>query len=101
MKNVQVLKQWRTCWKKVSVFMVIVKIFYFLAKDVAAWINHSNPNKMISDSDLSDDEMIKLRIGTLTNSYSTLFPSEQSLAGHFRRVGESQIEPLFSPISLP
>jgi len=51
----------------------------FLAKDVANWIGHSNPSKMISDADLAENEVIKHFIGTLTNSYSALFLTEDGL----------------------
>lgn len=78
MKNVQVLKQESLLGKNFSIYGDWENPL-FRAKDVAEWINHSNPSKMISDSDLSENEMIKLRIGTLTNSYSALFLTEEGL----------------------
>ena len=51
----------------------------FLARDVAEWIEHSNPSKMISDAELSENEAVKKTIGTLTNSYSALFLTEDGL----------------------
>lgn len=51
----------------------------FLAKDVAAWIEHSNPSKMIKDAELDENEKVTMRIGTLTNSYSALFLTEDGL----------------------
>jgi hypothetical protein len=43
---------------------------------------------MISDSDLSDDEMIKLKISTLTNSYGALFLTEIDWAHKCNRDGK-------------
>lgn len=37
------------------------------------WIEHSNVSKMVSDAELSDDDVIKQSVGTLTNGYSALF----------------------------
>lgn len=51
----------------------------FLAKDVAEWIEHSNPSKMIKDAKLDNTEIIKEQIGTLTNSYTALFLTEDGL----------------------
>ena len=51
----------------------------FLAKDVAEWIGHSNPSKMVSDAGLAENEAVKQTIGTLTNSYSALFLTEDGL----------------------
>lgn len=51
----------------------------FLAKDVAEWIEHSNQSKMVSDADLDDTEKMTGRLGTLTNSYSALFLTEDGL----------------------
>ena len=60
-------------------FMAQGKILCFLAKDVANWLGHSNPSRMLSKID--DDERItifanlELQKGILTNSYN---PSESS-----------------------
>lgn len=51
----------------------------FLAKDVAEWIDHSNPSKMISDAELDENETQKHTLTTLTNSYSALFLTEDGL----------------------
>lgn len=51
----------------------------FLAKDVAEWIEHSNPSKMIADAELEDSEIEKHILSTLTNSYSALFLTESGL----------------------
>jgi prophage antirepressor-like protein len=51
----------------------------FLAKDVAEWIEHSNPSKMISDAELSESEVSRQTMGTLTNSYTALFVTEDGL----------------------
>ena len=51
----------------------------FLAKDVAEWIEHSNPSKMIADAELEDSEIEKHTLSTLTNSYSALFLTESGL----------------------
>jgi Prophage antirepressor len=51
----------------------------FLAKDVAEWIEHSNTSKMISDAGLTETDVITQRVGTLTNSYSALFLTEDGL----------------------
>jgi len=51
----------------------------FLAKDVAGWIEHSNTSKMVKDAELEEHEVVKATIGTLTNSYSALFLTEDGL----------------------
>lgn len=51
----------------------------FLAKDVADWIEHSNPSKMVTDAELEDGEIEKHTLSTLTNSYSALFLTESGL----------------------
>jgi len=50
-----------------------------LAKDVAIWIEHSNASKMVADAKLDESEMFKGFLGTLTNSYSALFLTEDGL----------------------
>lgn len=49
----------------------------FLAKDVAEWIGHANTSKMLANLDDSDKQ--KITIGTLTNSYSAWFLTEDGL----------------------
>lgn len=49
----------------------------FKANDVAKWIEHSNVSKMLESID--ENEKIKLEIGTLTNSYSAWFLTEDGL----------------------
>ena len=78
MENVQVLKQENLLGKNFSIYGSWEKPL-FLAKDVAEWIEHSNSSKMVSDANLSKDEVVKLRIGTLTNSYSALYLTEDGL----------------------
>lgn len=51
----------------------------FKASDVASWIEHSNPSKMIKDAELDDTEIVKCQITTITNSYSALFVTEYGL----------------------
>ena len=51
----------------------------FLAKDVAHWIEHSNPSKMVKDADLDDAEVARHQLSTLTNSYTALFLTEDGL----------------------
>ena len=51
----------------------------FLAKDVANWIEHSNPSKMVKDADLDDAEVARHQLSTLTNSYTALFLTEDGL----------------------
>jgi hypothetical protein len=43
---------------------------WFVGRDVAEWIEHSNPSKMIKGADLENDEKVK-RICEITNSYGT------------------------------
>ena len=42
----------------------------FLAKDVAECIEHSNVSKMMKDADLDEYEVVKMKLPTLTGSYS-------------------------------
>lgn len=51
----------------------------FKAKDVAEWIEHTNPSKMVSDADLSKDDCVTVTLSTLTNSYSALMLTEDGL----------------------
>lgn len=51
----------------------------FKAKDVAEWIEHSNPSKMVEDAELDETEVGKYNLGTLTNGYSALFLTEDGL----------------------
>lgn len=51
----------------------------FKAKDVAEWIEHSNPSKMVEDAELDESEVAKYNLGTLTNGYSALFLTEDGL----------------------
>lgn len=51
----------------------------FKVSDVANWIGHSNPSQMIKDVDLSETEVEKHRISTLSNSYSAWFLTEDGL----------------------
>ena len=51
----------------------------FKAKDVAEWIEHSNPSKMVEDAELDESDVAKLSVSTLTNSYSALFLTEDGL----------------------
>ena len=78
MKNIQVLKQESLFGKDFSIYGDWENPL-FLTKDVAEWIEHSNSSKMVSDANLSKDEVVKLRVGTLTNSYSALYLTEDGL----------------------
>lgn len=49
----------------------------FLAKDVAEWIEHSNVSMMLEKVD--DEEKEIIRIGTLNNTYSAWFLTEDGL----------------------
>lgn len=49
----------------------------FKANDVANWIEHSNVSRMLDNID--ENEKIKAEIGTLTNSYSAWFLTEDGL----------------------
>lgn len=49
----------------------------FKASDVANWIEHSNVSRMLESID--ENEKIKREIGTLTNSYSAWFLTEDGL----------------------
>lgn len=51
----------------------------FKAKDVAEWIEHSNPSKMVSDAELDETEYTTVFLSTLTNSYSALMLTEEGL----------------------
>lgn len=49
----------------------------FKADDVAVWLEHSNASKMINTVD--ESEKILMTLGTLTNSYSAWFLTEDGL----------------------
>ena len=50
---------------------------FFLAKDVAEWIEHSNVSTMVNKVDDEEKEMIQ--IGTLNNAYSAWFLTENGV----------------------
>ncbi|WP_343003388.1 hypothetical protein [Clostridium sp. 2218st1_F5_2218SCRN_220325] len=60
-KNIYLLSE-RGCVKLVKIMDTD------LAKDVAEWIEHKNPSKMIEDAD--DDEKL-IAVCDVTNSYTT------------------------------
>lgn len=49
----------------------------FKADDVASWVGHSNVSKMVLNVD--EEEKVKARLSTLTNSYTALFLTEDGL----------------------
>lgn len=49
----------------------------FKADDVASWVGHSNVSKMVLNVD--EEEKVKARLSTLTNSYTALFLTEEGL----------------------
>lgn len=49
----------------------------FKADDVASWLGHSNVSKMVINVD--EEDRVKARLSTLTNSYTALFLTEDGL----------------------
>lgn len=78
MNNLEVINEQQVLGKKFRIYGDFENPL-FLAKDVAEWIEHSNPSKMVSDADLDETEKQMHRLGTLTNSYSALFLTEDGL----------------------
>jgi len=78
MNELQIIEQREVLGKDFKIYGDIENPL-FLAKDVAEWIEHSNPSKMITDADLPEEEIVKKMMGTITNSYSALFLTEDGL----------------------
>lgn len=76
MSELKILKEQELLGRQFKMYGTIQEPL-FLAKDVAEWIEHSNTSKMLSSVD--ENEKIKLTIGTLTNSYTALFLTEDGL----------------------
>lgn len=76
--NLEVIKSTEILGKRFKVFGTPEEPL-FKASDVAYWIEHSNPSKMIKDAELDDTEIVKCQITTITNSYSALFVTEYGL----------------------
>lgn len=78
MNEMQVVHKQEVLGKMVDVYGTFEQPF-FLAKDVSGWIGHTNTSKMVSDAKLDKDEVFVGRLGTLTNSYSAVFLTEDGL----------------------
>jgi prophage antirepressor-like protein len=76
MKNVQVLKQENLLGKNFSIFGDLENPL-FLAKDVAAWIEHSNPTEMVRGID--DDEKLNSTILSSGQNRDVIFLTENGL----------------------
>lgn len=75
-KVLEVIAETEILGKKIKLYGSVENPF-FKADDVAKWIEHSNVSKMLLNID--EDEKLKARLSTLTNSYSALFLTENGL----------------------
>lgn len=75
-KELQIIEQREVLGKEFTIYGDLENPL-FKANDVAKWIGHSNVSKMLESVD--ESEKIKLEIGTLTNSYSAWFLTEDGL----------------------
>ena len=75
-KTLQIIEQREVLGKEFTIYGDLENPL-FKANDVAKWIEHSNVSKMLESID--ENEKIKLEIGTLTNSYSAWFLTEDGL----------------------
>ena len=66
MNELQILDQREILGKEFKIYGTVDEPL-FLAKDVANWIEHSNPSKMLNSVD--DDEKQLIKVSTITNSY--------------------------------
>lgn len=76
MKDLKIIKQQEVLGKNFKIYGDFDNPL-FLAKDVAEWIEHSNPSAMVANID--EDEKTTLKIGTLNNAYTALFLTEDGL----------------------
>lgn len=77
-EQIEVLKQTELLGQQFNVYGTLAEPL-FMAKDVASWIGHSNPSKMVSDAELDDSEVTMVTLSTLTNSYSAIMLTEDGL----------------------
>ena len=75
-KNLQIIDERKVLGKDFKIYGDIENPL-FKANDVANWIEHSNVSRMLDNID--ENEKIKAEIGTLTNSYSAWFLTEDGL----------------------
>lgn len=76
MQELKIIKQQEVLGKDFKIYGTYENPL-FKADDVANWLEHSNASKMLSSVD--EDEKVKATIGTLTNSYTALFLTENGL----------------------
>lgn len=76
MDNLQIIDERKLLGKDFKIYGDIENPL-FKANDVANWIEHSNVSRMLDNID--ENEKIKAEIGTLTNSYSAWFLTEDGL----------------------
>ena len=74
--NLQIIDERKVLGKDFKIYGDIENPL-FKANDVANWIEHSNVSRMLDNID--ENEKIKAEIGTLTNSYSAWFLTEDGL----------------------
>lgn len=78
MNEIKIIKKSTFLGKEIDVYGTAEEPL-FKAKDVAEWIEHTNPSKMISDANLDESEFTTITLSTLTNSYSALMLTEGGL----------------------
>lgn len=76
MEKLQIIEQREVLGKEFKIYRDFENPL-FKANDVAQWIEHSNVSKMLESID--NIEKVKYEIGTLTNSYSAWFLTEDGL----------------------
>lgn len=76
MEKLQIIEQREVLGKEFKIYGDFENPL-FKANDVAQWIEHSNVSRMLESID--DIEKVKCEIGTLTNSYSAWFLTEDGL----------------------
>ncbi|WP_175613253.1 phage antirepressor KilAC domain-containing protein [Fusobacterium mortiferum] len=76
MEKLQIIEQREVLGKEFKIYGDFENPL-FKANDVAQWIEHSNVSKMLESID--NIEKVKYEIGTLTNSYSAWFLTEDGL----------------------
>uniref|UniRef100_UPI003FEDBC55 phage antirepressor n=1 Tax=Fusobacterium mortiferum TaxID=850 RepID=UPI003FEDBC55 len=76
MEKLQIIEQREVLGKEFKIYGDFENPL-FKANDVAQWIEHSNVSRMLES--IGDTEKVKCEIGTLTNSYSAWFLTEDGL----------------------
>ena len=90
MNELQIIEKTEFLGKEIIIYGTVEEPL-FKADDIAKWLEHSNVSKMLESVDKSEKR--KIEIGTLTNSYSAWFTTEDGLYELFMLSRKPQAKP--------